>query len=171
MADLLTLLSDRLAPVSTTIAARRTDSATSIPWCVRPITPTPGEQSLPLAKQLGRNPQTSADILAAADLESVATAEIAGPGFINLTVDNPFLSSTLAGVAADEHSALAGPAPKRIVVDYSAPNVAKQMPPAPATPPPSADALVRMLEFLGHDVVRENHIGASGRPSASTSRT
>ena len=94
----------------------------------------------------------------------VATAEIAGPGFINLTVDDAFLSSTLAGIAADERLGIAAQPAKRVVVDYSAPNVAKQMHIGHLRTTAIGDALVRMLDFLGHDVVRENHIGDWGRP-------
>ena len=121
--------------------------------------------ALPLAKQLGRNPRdVAADVLAAVDLTGVATAEIAGPGFINLTVDDAFLSSTLAGIAADERLGIAAQPAKRVVVDYSAPNVAKQMHIGHLRTTAIGDALVRMLDFLGHDVVRENHIGDWGRP-------
>jgi arginyl-tRNA synthetase len=162
MADLLTLLSDRLAPAFALVAG-----TADVDPVVRPSDRADAQANgaLPLAKQLSRNPRdVAADVLAAVDLTGVATAEIAGPGFINLTVDDAFLSATLAGIAADERLGIAAQPAKRVVVDYSAPNVAKQMHIGHLRTTAIGDALVRMLDFLGHDVVRENHIGDWGRP-------
>ena len=140
MADLLTLLSDRLAPAFALVAAAADGDLGDVDPVVRPSDRADAQANgaLPLAKQLGRNPRdVVADVLAAVDLTGVATAEIAGPGFINLTVDDAFLSSTLAGIAADERLGIAAQPAKRVVVDYSAPNVAKQMHIGTSAPPPS----------------------------------
>jgi arginyl-tRNA synthetase len=122
--------------------------------------------ALALAKRLGRNPRDVAgDVVAAADLAGVASVEIAGPGFINLTLDAGFIGLLVAEVAADDALGIEPTAnPERVVVDYSAPNVAKEMHIGHLRTTAIGDALVRLLEAVGHDVVRENHIGDWGRP-------
>ena len=92
--------------------------------------------------------------------------EIAGPGFLNLTFADAFLAEQLAGVAADERLGRRAVAetPKRVVVDYSAPNVAKEMHVGHLRTTVIGDALVRLLTFVGHTVIRENHIGDWGTP-------
>ena len=122
--------------------------------------------ALPLARALGRNPREVAQaVLDAADLAGVATAEIAGPGFINLTLDPSFVGALLADVVADERLGIAlVEHPERVVVDYSAPNVAKEMHIGHLRTTVIGDALVRLLEAVGHTVLRENHIGDWGRP-------
>jgi arginyl-tRNA synthetase len=123
--------------------------------------------ALGLAKELGRPPrEVAAEVLGAADLDGVASrTEIAGPGFVNITFDPALIASLTAAVAADERLGVA-PAtdPERVVVDYSAPNVAKEMHIGHLRSTIIGDALARVLAFLDHDVVRENHIGDWGRP-------
>ena len=162
MADLLTLLSERLAPAFAAVAGEP-----DVDPVVRPSDRADAQANgaLALAKRLGRNPRdVAADVLAAADLSGVATAEIAGPGFLNLAVDNAFLAATLREVAADARLGIPTQPPKRVVVDYSAPNVAKEMHIGHLRTTVIGDSLVRLFGFLGHDVVRENHIGDWGRP-------
>jgi len=122
--------------------------------------------ALALAKQLGRNPrQVAEEVLAAADLDGVATVELAGPGFLNLTLEAVFLGRLVADLAADERLGIpAARFPERVVVDYSAPNVAKEMHIGHLRTTVIGDALVRLCTAVGHDVVRENHIGDWGRP-------
>ena len=123
--------------------------------------------SLALAKALGKTPREVAQmVLDAVDLSKVCSAtEIAGPGFINVTFSNEFLASELAAAAADVRLGVRNaPAKLKVVVDYSAPNVAKEMHVGHLRSTVIGDALVRMLEFVGHSVVRENHIGDWGTP-------
>ncbi len=170
MADLLALLADRLAPGFAAVArAGGLDEAAvaAVDPVVRSSEHADAQANgaLALARAVGRKPRDVAvDVLAAADLAGVATVEIAGPGFLNLTVDNAFLGTTLAGVAADERLGIAAPDARRVVVDYSAPNVAKEMHIGHLRTTVIGDAIVRMLELLGHEVVRENHVGDWGRP-------
>jgi len=105
-------------------------------------------------------------VLDAADLSAVCSAtEIAGPGFINITFSNSFLASELAVAAADTRLGVRlSPAPEVVDIDYSAPNVAKEMHVGHLRSTVIGDALVRMLEFVGHRVIRENHIGDWGTP-------
>lgn len=123
--------------------------------------------ALPLAKQLGTNPRELAQrLLDSGALDGVATElEVAGPGFVNVTFAPEFLAAHLAEVADDDRLGIATVAPaKTVVVDYSAPNVAKEMHVGHLRTTLIGDALVRMLDFLGHDVIRENHIGDWGTP-------
>jgi len=86
--------------------------------------------SLALAKVLGKTPREVAQmVLDSVDLSAVCSAtEIAGPGFINVTFSNEFLASELVAAAADSRLGVRNaPAKLKVVVDYSAPNVAKEM--------------------------------------------
>jgi arginyl-tRNA synthetase len=123
--------------------------------------------ALPLAKQLGSNPREIAQqIVDSGALSGVASdLEIAGPGFINVTFAPTWLAEQLSVVAADERlGVLPAAATKTVVVDYSAPNVAKEMHAGHLRTTVIGDALVRMFTFLDHRVIRENHIGDWGRP-------
>jgi arginyl-tRNA synthetase len=114
------------------------------------------------AKQLGMPPRDIAAKLAdALDLAGVASAvEVAGPGFINVTLTNEFIASLLAD---DERLGVATvAAPETVVVDYSSPTVTKEMHVGHLRTTIIGDALVRMLEFLGHTVIRQNHYGDWG---------
>ncbi len=121
--------------------------------------------AMALAKRLGKNPRdVAAEIVAAADLSGIAeTVEIAGPGFINITLSSDWLAAQLAEILADERLGVPSPAQRQtIVVDYSAPNLAKEMHVGHLRSTIIGDALVRVLEFLGHDVKRQNHVGDWG---------
>ena len=122
--------------------------------------------ALPLAKQLGRNPREVADaVVATGLLDAVCTAaEVAGPGFINLTFRPEFLAAQVHLAAGDHRLGVRTAARETVVVDYSAPNVAKEMHVGHLRSTVIGDALVRMLEFVGHRVIRENHVGDWGTP-------
>ena len=120
-----------------------------------------------MAKALKRPPRQVAEaVVAAADLSDICErVEIAGPGFINLTLKTSFLDRALAEVARDERLGVAGATIKeRIVIDYSAPNVAKEMHVGHLRSTIIGDALARLLELAGHEVIRQNHIGDWGTP-------
>ncbi len=117
-----------------------------------------------LAKSLKKAPreiaQAIADQLERALFEEV---EIAGPGFINLTFRPQFLSSLVDEMVRDPRLGIERPAKtKRIVVEFSSPNIAKEMHVGHLRSTIIGDALARLFEFLGHDVVRLNHIGDWG---------
>ncbi len=122
--------------------------------------------ALPLAKSVGANPRELAQrVLDSGVLDPVASdLEIGGPGFINVTLSPQFLSEQLALVAADDRLGVPLVDPLRYIVDYSSPNVAKEMHVGHLRTTVIGDALVRLLEFVGHRVVRENHIGDWGTP-------
>ena len=163
MADPLLVLAGRLRPAFERIAGRP-----DVDPVIRPSDHADAQANgaLGLAKQLGRNPREVAqEVVDAADLAGIATAEIAGPGFVNLTLEPSFIASLVADVSADERLGIDPAAePERVVVDYSAPNVAKEMHIGHLRTTAIGDALVRLLDAVGHEVVRENHIGDWGRP-------
>ena len=120
--------------------------------------------ALPLAKELKSKPRDiAAQIVENLDLDGVCeTPEISGPGFINLTFTPEFLASTLTagGVSAAPENT----DPQTIAIDYSAPNVAKEMHVGHLRTTVVGDALARTHEFLGNTVIRQNHIGDWGTP-------
>jgi arginyl-tRNA synthetase len=123
--------------------------------------------ALPLAKVVGRPPrQVAEEVVAAADLDDVCTeVEVSGPGFINLTLSDTFVAGQVAALSADQRLGVEATAhPETIVIDYSAPNVAKEMHVGHLRTTLIGDSLARLLGFLGHDVRRENHIGDWGTP-------
>src|ERR1700722_14663117 len=124
--------------------------------------------ALALAKELGgSNPRSVAEeVVAAAVLDDVCSAvEISGPGFINLTLSDEFVAGLVASLSRDPRLGVAPVAsPERVVIDYSAPNVAKEMHVGHLRTTLIGDALARVLGFLGHEVLRENHIGDWGTP-------
>jgi len=123
--------------------------------------------ALPLAKRLGRNPrEVAAEVVAAARLDDICSVvEVAGPGFVNLTFRREYLADQLADVGSDGRLGLPIVSrPDVVVVDYSAPNVAKEMHVGHLRTTIIGDALVRVLGALGHTVIRENHVGDWGTP-------
>ncbi|SKA49746.1 arginine--tRNA ligase [Enterovibrio nigricans] len=117
-----------------------------------------------VAKQLGCNPREFAQkVLDVLDLEGVASkTEIAGPGFINIFLSPEWLGAQADVALADSRIGVALADKQNIVVDYSAPNVAKEMHVGHLRSTIIGDAVVRTLEFLGHDVIRANHLGDWG---------
>ena len=117
-----------------------------------------------LAKTLNRKPRDIAqDILDAVDLSDlVERTEIAGPGFINIYLSNDFLSHWLNKALLDERLDVTRQDQQTVVVDYSSPNLAKEMHVGHLRSTIIGDASVKVLEFLGHHVLRQNHMGDWG---------
>ena len=118
-----------------------------------------------LAKPAGQKPRDLAEALIAAlpADNAVAKAEIAGPGFINFFVAEDFLGKQLQAALADERLGVAARStPQTVVVDYSGPNLAKEMHVGHLRSTIIGDAVVRTLEFLGDKVARQNHVGDWG---------
>ncbi len=121
--------------------------------------------AMPLAKRLGRPPrQIAAEIVARLDVADLcAPPEIAGPGFINLRIKNQWLIERLSAALGDPRLGVAPVArPRTFVIDFSAPNVAKPMHVGHIRSTVIGDALCRVLRFLGHRVISDNHIGDWG---------
>jgi len=164
-------MSDPLASLSTLLAPLFADLNGGAPAdpTVRPSDRADAQinGALALAKRLGANPRELAQqVVDSGVLTDVATdLEVAGPGFINVTFSSSFLESQLAAVVGDGRLGVEPASdPKIVVVDYSAPNVAKEMHVGHLRSTVIGDSLVRLHEFLGHTVIRENHIGDWGRP-------
>jgi arginyl-tRNA synthetase len=123
--------------------------------------------ALPLAKSLGRPPRQVADqIVANLDLTGVCDrVEVSGPGFINLTLAGDWIAGQASGLLADGRLGVrsADPAVK-VVVDYSGPNVAKELHVGHLRVTAVGDSVARTLEFLGQTVVRAAHLGDWGTP-------
>ena len=123
--------------------------------------------ALALAKRLGRSPREVAEaVVGRAGLDDVCRlVEVSGPGFINLTLSEAFLAEQARAMALDERLGTApATAPETVVIDYSAPNVAKEMHVGHLRTTVIGDSLARALAFAGHRVIRENHIGDWGTP-------
>ena len=117
-----------------------------------------------VAKKLGMAPRQLAEqVLSHLDLSGIANkVEIAGPGFINIFLDPAFLAENVSSALKSERLGVAQPPAQTVVVDYSAPNVAKEMHVGHLRSTIIGDAAVRTLEFLGHKVIRANHVGDWG---------
>lgn len=117
-------------------------------------------------KRLGRPPREVAaaivEHLDAGDI--VEQVEIAGPGFLNVTLAAQWISDAVNALREDDHFGIVAPPRERIVVEYSSVNAAKEMHVGHLRSAVVGDALVRTLEFLGHDVIRQNHLGDWGTP-------
>ena len=117
-----------------------------------------------VAKKLGMAPRQLAEqVLSHLDLNGIANkVDIAGPGFINIFLDPAFLAEHVSQALKNERLGIAKPQSQTVVVDYSAPNVAKEMHVGHLRSTIIGDAAVRTLELMGHKVIRANHVGDWG---------
>lgn len=122
--------------------------------------------ALALAKRVGQAPREVAQrIVEHLDVHGMCrSVEISGPGFLNLVFDEAWLSGLASAMAADDRLGVPLEDPQVAVIDYSAPNVAKEMHVGHLRTTVVGDSLARTLEHLGHRVVRQNHIGDWGTP-------
>lgn len=122
--------------------------------------------AMPIANlTAGSNPrQIAADVIANARLEDLCeTPEIAGPGFINLVIKDSFLQDRLVEMLDDPRCLVANSTPaKTILIDYSSPNVAKPMHVGHIRTTVIGHCLAKTLQFLGHNVITDNHLGDWG---------
>ncbi|MCG8656566.1 arginine--tRNA ligase [Yimella sp. NH-Cas1] len=120
--------------------------------------------AMALAKKAGKNPrevaQSIVDHLDAPDL--VESVEIAGPGFLNVTLKSQWIAAAAASMIGDPSLGMTAPQQETIVIDYSSPNAAKEMHVAHLRTTVVGDSLARTMEFLGHKVIRQNHLGDWG---------
>lgn len=116
------------------------------------------------AKKLKTNPRAlAAQVVEELDLEDMAASvDIAGPGFINIQLKGEWLAAQLGNVLADPRLGVPKDAPQKVVLDYSHPNLAKEMHIGHLRSTVIGDAIARVLEFSGHEVVRHNHVGDWG---------
>jgi len=119
------------------------------------------------AKVMGTNPRELAGKIVAAlqpELAGIADkVEIAGPGFINIDLNPVWLGQQIASAQTDSRLNIATVnTPQTVVIDYSGPNLAKEMHVGHLRSTIIGDALARLLEFQGHKVIRQNHVGDWG---------
>src|SRR5262249_17367195 len=120
-----------------------------------------------LARVAKRPPKAIADAIAAAlpPNDVIERVEVASPGFLNVSLRKEWLASRAAAALASERLAVPmAVSPERVVIDYSHPNVAKEMHVGHLRSTVIGDALARLLEWRGHTVIRQNHIGDWGTP-------
>ncbi|GAA1625987.1 arginine--tRNA ligase [Actinoplanes couchii] len=156
------LLHDKLAPALEAVAGHPVDPAVR----ASPHADFQSGAALALARELGRPPrEIAAEVAAAADLAGIADVTVSGPGFLNLTLTDELIDRSLRAAAADSRLGVAVERkPERIVIDYSGPNVAKEMHVGHLRSTIIGDALARTYDWLGHEVVRVNHLGDWGTP-------
>jgi arginyl-tRNA synthetase len=166
MKPVITMLEDRIS-AAMSAAAGRGD-------CIAQVRPTtdPGfgdyqvNGVMALAKELKTNPKKLAErVVEKLNVSDICEEpEIAGPGFINLRLKPEFVATNLLEINkdADRLGIEKADTPKTIVVDFSGPNIAKQMHVGHLRSTIIGDCICRTLEFLGHKVVRQNHIGDWG---------
>src|SRR6476469_1377857 len=122
--------------------------------------------AMPLGKRMGKPPrEIASQLVAALDVADVCEPpEIAGPGFINLRLKDDWLKAqlTATGADADRLGVAKAASPRTIVVDFSSPNVAKPMHVGHIRSTVIGDALYRILKFLGHHTISDNHLGDWG---------
>jgi arginyl-tRNA synthetase len=163
----------RIEPHLDAIAARAIKDALSIdaPAILRRAQdPKHGDYQingvLPLAKQLKKAPRelATAVVEKLAGEPAIASAEVAGPGFVNLRLSDAWIAGELGAALRDRARDGVEPvtAAQKIVVDFSSPNIAKQMHVGHIRSTIIGDAIVRLLRFAGHDVIADNHLGDWG---------
>jgi arginyl-tRNA synthetase len=123
--------------------------------------------ALPLAKRLGRAPRDIANEIAARlDVADIAVPPtVSGPGFVNLTLRNDWIAQAAAEILADPRLGVPVTAePKTVIVEYSSPNIAKEMHVGHLRSTIVGDAIARVTDFMGHHLIRDNHVGDWGTP-------
>ncbi len=121
--------------------------------------------AMPLGKKLGKSPRDVAtELIGKVAIDDLCqNSEVAGPGFINLTLDDKWLQARLAAAISDERLGVESvESPRKYVVDFSSPNVAKPMHVGHIRSTVIGDALAKILDFVGHDVKTDNHLGDWG---------
>ncbi len=151
------------------VAALGDDYAGTDPLLVLSSNPKFGDyqanMAMGLAKKLGQQPRTIAQsIVDNLDVSEICEApQIAGPGFINFTVKPSYLATQIQAMQRDSRLGVAvAEKPQRVVVDFSSPNIAKEMHVGHLRSTILGDCIARVLEFRGHDVLRLNHVGDWG---------
>jgi arginyl-tRNA synthetase len=151
------------------VAALGADYAGTDPILVLSSNPKFGDyqanMAMGLSKKLGQQPrQIAQSIVENLDVAAVCEPpQIAGPGFINFIVKPSYLSTQLQAMQSDSRLGVpVADLPQRVIVDFSSPNIAKEMHVGHLRSTILGDCIARVLEFRGHDVLRLNHVGDWG---------
>lgn len=162
--NLAKLLQDRLQTATSSWMEQSVISATIKPTKDPKFGDYQANVAMILARQLGKKPQEMArEIIAQTDATGLEALEVAGPGFINIRFSNAFLASQIQQLLKDQRIGVeTAKNPLTYVVDYSSPNVAKPMHVGHLRSSIIGDSLTRLLRFLGHTVITDNHLGDWG---------
>jgi arginyl-tRNA synthetase len=156
------------------IVERFTQALNSLDWADAPVPVAKSAKqgfgdyqfngAMGLAKKLKQNPRDIAQqIINKVELDDIAEKfELAGPGFINIYLSKQWLSQQLSSTVNDPRVGVETQIAQTVVIDYSAPNLAKEMHVGHLRSTIIGDAVAKCLEFLGHKVVRQNHMGDWG---------
>lgn len=121
--------------------------------------------AMSLGKRLRRAPREVAEALAAELSDFPGTVEVSGPGFLNITLDDSWIAGEATRMLEDPRAGVGmSSPPQTVVIDYSAPNAAKEMHVGHLRTTIVGDSLARTLEHLGNNVIRQNHLGDWGTP-------
>ena len=166
MADPQQVLSERVRDAL--VAAYGADYADADPL-IRPsaFADFQSNAALPLAKRLGRAPRDIAsEIAARLDVSDIAEPPtVSGPGFVNLTLRNDWIARRRPRSSRTRARACRSAArPKTVIVEYSSPNIAKEMHVGHLRSTIVGDAIARVTEFVGDHLIRDNHVGDWGTP-------
>lgn len=167
MKTVIDILEERIGAVMATVAGQDHCAAIVRPTADAKFGDYQANGIMGLAKRLKTNPRKLAEqVVEQLDLADLCEApEIAGPGFINLRLKPNYVASQLLRINADESERLGiakESEPQTVVVDFSSPNIAKEMHVGHLRSTIIGDAICRTLEFMGQNVIRQNHIGDWG---------
>ena len=163
-------LIDEMTPTfSKAMKSLEVDDSVWIPLIGRATVEDHGDVALPchsLASRLRKSPQDIAEqicTLVKEDLDPIANVSSIS-GFVNVSAKPDWLSNSLSTLLSDHRLGIELEKPLTFAIDYSAPNVAKEMHVGHLRSTVIGDSIVRMLEFKGHRAIRENHVGDWGTP-------
>ncbi|MFI6500091.1 arginine--tRNA ligase [Nonomuraea typhae] len=120
--------------------------------------------AMSVGNRLRRSPREVAEAIRAQMSDFPGVVEVSGPGFLNITLDTSWIAGQASQMLADPRAGVSQATPQRIVIDYSAPNAAKEMHVGHLRTTIVGDAMSRIMEHLGHTVIRQNHLGDWGTP-------
>jgi len=167
MKTVINILEERISAVMAAVTGRKDCAAIVRPAAEAKFGDYQANGVMALAKQLKSDPRRLAEqVVNKLDVDDICEKpEVAGPGFINLRLKNDFIAGRLLEINSDPQNRLGiekTSEPKTIVVDFSGPNIAKQMHVGHLRSTIIGDCICRTLKFLGHKVIRQNHIGDWG---------
>ena len=163
------LINEMTPTFSKAMKSLEVDDSVWLPLIGRATVEDHGDVALPchsLASRLRKSPQDIAEqicLLVKEDLAPIATVSSIS-GFVNISAKPEWLSKSLSLLLSDPRLGIESEKPLTFAVDYSAPNVAKEMHVGHLRSTVIGDSIVRMLEFKGHRAIRENHVGDWGTP-------
>ena len=165
MKGIRSVIEDRIVTAMVAVGASKGTKAMVVPATRPEFGDYQANGIMPAAKKLGKNPREFAKaVIDCVELNDIAdSVDIAGPGFINVRLRLEWLNQFVNNVLNDPRVGIQlSVNPSKVVIDYSHPNLAKEMHVGHLRSTVIGDTLARILEFCGHDVIRHNHVGDWG---------